>query len=129
MFPEIKGPTGLFPQILDLGGPQTTYEVWRDAEDKFSQRDYVGAATALEGLLADPESLGGHGRQVRELLARSYFLSARNHKAVEAARSALELDPDNGYLVLLLSRSLERVGEKEEAATYKRLAAALGAEG
>lgn len=123
-----NGPSGLLPQILNLNGPKSPYERWREAEAMFESRDYYGAANALVELLEDPEA-ASHGRQIRELLARSYFSSSQNNKAVEAARVALESDPDNGYLAMLLSRSLERVGEKDEAAAWKKMALALGAEG
>ncbi len=110
-----------------LTAPKSSYEAWRWAEDLFAERDYYGAAKMLEGLLADAGEMEPYLGQVRELLARSYYHSAQVHKAVEASRAALEFEPDNAYLTLLLSRSLERAGQREEADTYRRIADALGA--
>lgn len=104
----------------------TPYDAWRWAEELFSRRDYLGAAEYLEGLLGNPEADEAHLPQVRELLVRSYYHSARLQKAAAAARTALETDPDNGYLHLLLGRSLERAGNDGAAATHLRIAEALG---
>lgn len=106
---------------------RSPYDTWRWAEELFSARDYLGAATALEGLLADPEVDARDLGQVRELLARSYYHSARLGKAAEAARQALVDDPGNAYLLLLLGRSLERAGRADEAQPYLRMADAAGA--
>lgn len=115
-------------QILNpLTAPKSPYEAWRWAEDLFGQRDYYGAAKMLEELLEGADEHEAYLAQVRELLARSYYHSAQVRKAVEASRAAFELEPDNGYLALLLSRSLERDGQREEADTYRRIADALGA--
>lgn len=102
------------------------YDAWRWAEELFSRRDYVRAATYLEALLENPHADAAHLPQVRELLVRSYYHSARLQKAADAARTALRDDPSNGYLHLLLGRSLERAGEEEAAATHLRIADALG---
>ena len=122
-----------FQQLLRPSGasttvPETAYDVWRRAEIQFSERRYYDAARDLESLLAREDVEESQLRQVRELLARSYYHSAQVTKAVEAAGAALELDPGNGYLTLLLGRSLERAGRRDEAATYLRMADALGEE-
>ena len=109
-----------------LPSAQSPYEAWRSAEELFSRRDYMAAARTLEALLDDGDEHEHHLGQVRELLVRSYYHSARLDKAVEAARTALEHEPTNAYLILLLGRSLERRGDKEEAASHLRVAAALG---
>lgn len=117
--------------VLQMLKPEeflSAYELWREAETKFGERDYIRTAQLLEVLLTRDET-AEMGRQVRELLARSYYHSAQVKKAVAATREALERDPDNGYLVLLLSRSLERNGQRDEAATYRRMADALGVSG
>lgn len=106
----------------------TPYEAWRRAERFFSARDYLGAATTLEQLLEDPTVDESDLPQVRELLVRSYYHSARLERAATAAREALDKDPGNDYLVLLLGRSLERSGRGDEAAPYLRMAAATAAE-
>lgn len=100
------------------------YDVWRRAERLFTARDYLGAAATLEELLDDPAVDERDLSQVRELLARSYYHSARLGRAASTARDALEKDPGNDYLVLLLGRSLERSGHADEAAPYLRMAAA-----
>ena len=102
------------------------YDAWRWAEELFSRRDYLGAATALEGLLEHPEASEADLPQVRELLARSYYHSARLGRAATAAREALETDASNGYLHLLLGRTLERSGDDTAAATHLRLAEVMG---
>lgn len=102
------------------------YDAWRWAEELFSQRDYLRAAEYLEALLEHPDVDDTQLAQVRELLARSYYHSARLGKAAEAARTAIEGEPANGYLHLLLSRSLERAGDADGAATHLRIAEALG---
>jgi Flp pilus assembly protein TadD len=114
-------------QILNpLTAPKDPYEAWRWAEDLFAERDYYGAAKMLRTMLDEADADQPYLGQVRELLARSYYHSAQVTKAVEAAREALEHEPANGYLVLLLSRALERAGQAEEAQTYRRMADALG---
>ena len=105
---------------------ETAYDVWRRAEFQFAERRYYDAARNLEDLLARDDVEDSQLRQVRELLARSYFHSAQVNKAIESSTEALELDPDNGYLMLLLGRSLERAGRRREAEKYIRLADALG---
>ncbi|MFC6153351.1 hypothetical protein [Nocardioides yefusunii] len=107
---------------------QSPYDAWRWAEEQFSQRDYIGAARTLEGILEHPEADVSYLAQVRELLARSYYHSARLAPAVNASREALLADPTNGYMALLLSRALERQGNKEEAAKYRLRAETLGEE-
>lgn len=102
------------------------YDAWRWAEELFTRRDYVRAAEYLETILDHPEADNAHLPQVRELLVRSYYHSARLQKASAAARDALEHEPSNGYLHLLLARSLERAGDDENAGTHLRIAQALG---
>lgn len=122
-----------FQQLLRPVDPvinlvETAYDVWRRAELQFEDRRYYDAARNLEDLLERDDVDESQLSQVRELLARSYFHSAQVEKAVEASRTALELDPGNAYLVLLLGRSLERSGRRGEAEKYIRLADALGVE-
>ncbi|MBE7323299.1 tetratricopeptide repeat protein [Nocardioides sp. Y6] len=106
--------------------PRTPYEKWRWAEQLFEARDHLKAAEVLEDLLQDPEVPVGDLPQVRELLARAYFHSARLDRAADAAREALRHEPGNTYLVLLLGRSLERAGRQAEAEPHLRMAAAAG---
>lgn len=104
--------------------PRSPYDTWRWAEELFGARDYLGAATTLEQLLEHPEVDPQDLPQVRELLARAYYHSARLERAIDATREALEHEPGNAYLLLLLGRSLERAGHDDEAAAYLRMARA-----
>lgn len=107
---------------------QHPYDTWRWAEELFSRRDYLGAARALEELLEDSAADDAYRPQVTELLARSYYHSARLGPAEKTARAILEADPTNGYMALLLSRTLERANDPEGAASYRQRANALGVE-
>ena len=102
------------------------YDAWRWAEEQFERRDYLGAARTLEGLLRHPDAHEDYLAQVRELLARAYYHSARLERAAETAKAALVREPTNGYLALLISRTLERSNDPEGADRYRRRAAALG---
>lgn len=101
------------------------YETLRTAAELFDGRHYQDAAQLLEGLAGTPE---GASREVRELLARSYYHSARLAKAADAARALLEIDPTNVDAATLLARSLERAAKPQEAEAAKRLARSLGAD-
>ena len=101
------------------------YELYRWAEDLFAHRDYYAAAEVLEHLVErhpDERDLA----QARELLVRSFYHSARLGRAVEAARAALEREPTNAYLALLLARALERSADPAAEGAH-RLAQALAA--
>ncbi len=103
-----------------------TYDAYRWAVDLFEQKDYYRAAEVLVHVVdRDPAAPGL--AEVRELLARAYYHSAQVGRAAEAAREALTHEPTNGYLALILARSLERQSRLEEADQARRLAAALGA--
>lgn len=105
---------------------RTPYDTWRWAEELFTAKDYLKAAALLEELVGDPEVDERDLAQVRELLARSYYHAARLDRAAATAREALDHDPGNSYLVLLLGRSLERAGRQDEANPYLRMAEAAG---
>lgn len=106
---------------------RSEYDAWRWAEELFSQRNYTGAAKVLEQIIEESDSSEVQG-QVHELLARSYYHSARLGPAEREARAILEREPANGYVALLLSRTLERSGDKDGAERYRKRAAALGEE-
>ena len=65
----------------------------------------------------------------RLLLARAYYHSAQLRRAEETTRSILRDDPVDAYAALLLARTLERSGRRDEAARALALATALGAPG
>lgn len=102
------------------------WHLWTRATAEFERRDYYGAAETLERLL-EVHPYDAELGEARELLARSYFHSARLERAVEAARDLLEREPQHGYAALLLTRSLERLCRDDEAVRARRRAEALGA--
>lgn len=104
----------------------SAYDLFRFAEEQFAERDYIGAAQALERLFEVDGEQDGHAA-ARELLARAYFHSAQLGRAEATARDLLERDPTDAYAALLLARSLERQSRPEEADRARRLADALGA--
>lgn len=104
----------------------SAYDLFRWAEGQFEERDYYGAAQALERLVeeyADELDVTSG----RELLARAYFHSAQLRKAEAVTRDLLERDPTNAYAALLLARTLDRQSRPGEADRARRLADALGA--
>lgn len=115
-------PSGLHTITDPSGDP---YETLRTAKELFDTRKYTEAARLIEGMTGTPE---GASRDARELLARSYYHSAQLTKATVAARELLDVDPTNVDAAVLLARSLERAGKKDEAAPVRRLAQSLGAD-
>jgi thioredoxin-like negative regulator of GroEL len=109
----------------------TTYLRFRSAENLFEQRDYRGAATVLEEILASAAGEADHHGlgDARTLLARAYYHSAQLRKAESTTRGLLADDPTDAYAALLLARTLQRANRPEEAAGFHALAAALGAPG
>lgn len=104
----------------------SAYDLFRFAEGQFEERDYYGAAQALERLV-DVHAEEMDLTAGRELLARAYFHSAQLSKAEAAARDLMERDPSNAYAALLLARTLDRQSRPAEADAVRRLADALGA--
>lgn len=104
----------------------SAYDAYRWAADLFEQRDYYAAAEVLQHLV-DTHPHDSELSAARELLARSYFHSAQIGRAADVARELLDRDPSNAYAALLLSRSLQRSGRRDEAAAAERVADALGA--
>jgi predicted Zn-dependent protease len=106
------------------------FQRYRRAQSLFEARDYRGAARELEQLLAGlgPEVLHD-ASAARLLLARAYFHSAQLRRAEETSRAILRDDPVDAYAALLLARTLERSGRRDEAAPALALATALGAPG
>lgn len=105
------------------------YDTFRFAEDLFAHRDYRTAAKQLERLLeqASGDAQLRHGLgEARLLLARSYYHSAQLKGAERTLRELLDDEPDNGYALLMLGRTLERGSRHDEAAPYLASAAAMG---
>lgn len=91
------------------------------AEQAFADRDHRSAIGHLEQVLAAEPG----NRQARELLMRAHYHRAALRPAEEQARLLLDADPTDGYARLVLVRSLERQARHDEAATHRRLLAAL----
>ncbi|MFL0460416.1 hypothetical protein [Kytococcus sedentarius] len=101
------------------------FERFRRAQFLFSQKLYREAAVELETLLGTSDP--GHGlSEVRLTLARAYFHSAQLSRAEGLAREMLAERPEDGYVAVLLARSLERQGRDAEAAPYLERARVLG---
>ncbi|MBN0042800.1 tetratricopeptide repeat protein [Streptomyces actuosus] len=99
----------------------TLAERWDRARLFFAAKDYAGAARVLDGLVEEvPEQTGP-----RLLLARSSYHSAQLRRAEAQLRLIVERDPVEHHARLMLGRTLERQGRKEEAGTHLRIAAAL----
>ena len=80
------------------------------ARSLFDHGDFSAAATALRELVdesATAEHLHGTA-DLRLLLARAYFGSAQLGRAETVLRALVEEAPDDGYLHLLLGRTLQR---------------------
>ena len=116
MLGAATSPSGLHTITDPSGDP---YETLRTAKELFDTRKYTEAARLIKGMTGTPE---GASRDARELLARSYYHSAQLTKATVAARELLDVDPTNVDAAVLLVRSLERAGKKDEAAPVRRLA-------
>ncbi|MFG2005633.1 tetratricopeptide repeat protein [Spirillospora sp. NPDC048911] len=100
------------------------YEDYQRATMFFDAKDYISAAQLLAPIVAgDPSN-----RAVVELLGRAYFHSAQLGRAEETFARLVELDPGNGWAYEALARSLERQSRHDEAARYRKLAQAMGAD-
>ncbi|MFB7455338.1 MULTISPECIES: M48 family metallopeptidase [unclassified Streptomyces] len=99
----------------------TPAERWERARMFFDARDYAAAARVLEGLVEEvPEQTGP-----RLLLARAYYHSAQLRRAEDQLRVIVERDPVEHYARLMLGRTLQRQGRRDEAGTHLRIASAL----
>ncbi|WP_462419000.1 tetratricopeptide repeat protein [Kytococcus sp. Marseille-QA3725] len=102
-------------------------ERFRLAQTQIEERRYREAAVELETLLGTSDP--GHGLdEVRLLLVRAYFHSAQLSRAENLAREMLADRPEDGYLALVLARSLERQSRDAEAVPYLERARVLGQE-
>ncbi|WP_288798717.1 tetratricopeptide repeat protein [uncultured Arsenicicoccus sp.] len=91
------------------------------AQHLFDQKRYAAAAHSLADLLGtEPDNVA-----VRLLLARAYYHSAQLGRARDELTELVERAPTDDYVRLLLARTLERQGLGAEAATQRRILAAL----
>ena len=98
------------------------------ARGLFDRRDFSAAATALRELVdesATSEHLHGTA-DLRLLLARAYFGSAQLGRTETELRGLVEDAPADGYLHLLLGRTLQRRGRHDDAQRHLALAEVLG---
>lgn len=103
------------------------------ARSLFDRGDLAAAATALADLVAELDAgTGGPGAtlhgtsDLRLMLARAYFGSAQLGRAEATLRRLVEEAPDDGYLHLLLGRTLQRQARHDDARPHLALAEVLG---
>jgi Flp pilus assembly protein TadD len=100
------------------------------ARGLFERQDFTAAAAALAELLAEAEHADAqtlHGTtDLRLLLARAYFGSAQLGRAEATLRQLVDEAPTDGYVHLLLGRTLQRQGRHDDARRHLSLAALLG---
>jgi Flp pilus assembly protein TadD len=98
------------------------------ARSLFDHSDFRGAALALRELVDESEGAEHlHGTaELRLLLARAFFGSAQLGRAETVLRGLVEDAPDDGYLHLLLGRTLQRQGRHGDAQRHLALAEVLG---
>ena len=102
--------------------PDQLYTEFRRAQALFDGGHPQEAARVLEPVVqAAPDSTAA-----LELRARALFGSAQLSRAETALRALVERCPDDAWAHLALARTLERRSD-EDAATYRRMAEALGA--
>lgn len=102
------------------------HDRWLRAHALFEERAYREAAVLLGELLDDAADVGHELTDVRLLLARSLYHSAQLNGAIKVATELLEHDPNEPYAHLLVGRSLQRQGRRDEAQPHLRLAELLG---
>ena len=98
------------------------------AEGLSDRGDHLAAATAYAELVAEAEREDlRHGTTaLRTALARAYFGSAQLGRAESLLRELVDAAPDDGYLHLLLGRTLQRQRRHDEARRHLALASVLG---
>ncbi|WP_329134415.1 tetratricopeptide repeat protein [Streptomyces sp. NBC_01476] len=103
---------------------ESAAERWQRAELLFAEKHYADAAKLLLGVVAEfPEHVAA-----RLLLARAYYHSAQLRRAEEELRAVIASDPVEHYAHLMLGRTLERQGRRDEAARWLRMAGAFSGE-
>lgn len=97
------------------------------AQSLFDQGDHIGAANALADLVAEvtPAEVLHDTTELRVLLARAYFGSAQLGRAESVLSELVAERPTDGYLHLLLGRTLQRQGRHDDARRHLALAEVL----
>jgi Flp pilus assembly protein TadD len=90
--------------------------------------DHLAAASALADLVAETRDADvlHDTTELRLLLARSYFGSAQLGRAESVLRELVEERPTDGYVHLLLGRTLQRQRRHDDARRHLALAEVLG---
>lgn len=98
------------------------------AEGLFDRADHVAAAAAFAELVDQARGADlGHGTTaLRISLARAYFGSAQLGRAETVLSELVDESPDDGYLHLLLGRTLQRQSRHDAARRHLTLASVLG---
>jgi Flp pilus assembly protein TadD len=99
------------------------------AQGLFDRRDFAAAAKALGELVTEAEDDGRtlHATtDLRLLLARAYFGSAQLGRAEATLRALVEQSPTDGYVHLMLGRTLQRQGRHDDARPHLTLAQLFG---
>lgn len=99
---------------LDRGDPEWQADLARAARLAGDFRKAVAAQT--EYLKSDADDLDG-----RRELARTLFELERWHDAFDAARAAIEIDPNDDPAAEILVNALLRLSKQDEAARWKKL--------
>jgi Flp pilus assembly protein TadD len=97
------------------------------AQSRFDHGDAIGAASALAELVSEVrEAEVLHDTtELRVLLARAYFGSAQLRRAESVLRELVAERPTDGYVHLLLGRTLQRQGRHDDARRHLALAEVL----
>lgn len=98
------------------------------AEGLADRGDHAAAATAYAELVEETtrEDMGHGTTALRTELARAYFGSAQLGRAEAVLRELVDQAPDDGYLHLLLGRTLQRQRRHDDARRHLALASILG---
>ncbi|MFC8501637.1 tetratricopeptide repeat protein [Pedococcus sp. NPDC057267] len=98
------------------------------ARSLFDRGDHIAAAGALADLVAETRDADvlHDTTELRVLLARAYFGSAQLGRAEAVLRELVEERPADGYLHLLLGRTLQRQQRHDDARRHLALAEVLG---
>ena len=106
--------------------PFTLRLTW--ARTLFDRGDHIAAAGALAELVAEAREADvlHDTTELRVLLTRAYFGSAQLGRAEALLRELVEERPADGYLHLLLGRTLQRQGRHFDARRHLALAEVLG---
>jgi len=86
----------------------------------------MGQPTEAARILTAVVEFEADNEAALELLARAYFGSAQLGRAESVLRALVEERPDDGYLHLLLGRTLQRQRRHDDARRHLTLAQVLG---